>query len=184
VSRVKKLFIFLAAILLLSGCASDEGRKTEEVKPQEKQESTEAVRPEEELEKIVVYFSDKDAMYLNRFEYEVPEGKDKAEAVIDKIFEGPAPSDHILSAPKEMKKPAVEIRGDTAVVDFDPESSDFYPKGSTGENLFIFSIVNSLTETLGVKKVQFTFGGKRVPVEGSNYDFSTQEFEFNHEIVK
>lgn len=182
---MKKLFVILAVLLLLiAGCASEKAKKTKETKPQQNQEFAEVVKPEEKKEKIVVYFSDTDAMYLNRFEYEVSKGKNKAEAVIDKIFEGPAPPDHILSIPKEMKKPKVEVKGNTAIVDFDPESIKYYPKGSTGENLFIFSIVNSLTETLGVKKVQFTIGGKRSTVDGSNYDFSTQEFEFNPEIVK
>lgn len=187
---MKKLFlILLLAFVIFAGCSYKNEPAKKEEKPEKSQVPSETTAKSEEKEKpanlkIAVYFPDNEAMYLDRFEYEISENEDKAKAVLERLFKGPAPEKHILPAPSEMNIPQVSISSDTAVVDFDENSKAFYPKGSTAENMFIYSIVNSLTETLGVKKVKFTFGGKTVSVDGSNYDFATQDFEFDKDIVR
>ncbi len=180
------LVVTVVSLLVLStGC---EGQKESSgVEPSAKPSEEKAEEPKEETaarDKITVYFADSGAQYLVPFEYSVGSEEDKAAAVIDRIFSNEAPEGYLNVAPVDMKKPQVKIEGDTAVVDLDADTISFYPKGSTGENLFIYSIVNSLIDSTGVKSVKFTVGGKSVYVEGSNYDFSDAVFEYKEDIVK
>lgn len=178
------IFIFLL-VFVAFGCqqksSQPESKPAETTKPSEVTE--EAKETKKEVDVAYIYYADSDAMFLWPFEYKIEETADPAEFVILKIFKGPAPDGYYLTAPREMKMPEVKVEGDVAIVDFDPSTIGYYPKGSTGENLFIYSIVNSLTKTLKVKAVKFTVGGKPEQIPGSNYDFSTQEFEFNQDIV-
>lgn len=184
--RYLNLFVVLMALLVVfSGC-SREKPEGESVSPGEKTEApaeTSSPAEQERTNRIVVYYADKDALYLHPFEFEVPAGKDRIEFILEKLFETNAPDGFLNTVPEHMSKPKIKIEGDTAFVDFTSSDIEFYPKGSTGENLFIYSIVNSLTGSLGVKYVVFTVDGERRAIEGSNYDFSIQRFEFNKESV-
>jgi spore germination protein GerM len=182
----KLLIVLIIASFFLSGCAQPKAKSERPKLPSEStkasQETTgNSIKPAKKT--IVVYYTDKDALFLHPFEFEISESSDRVEAVLEKLFEAPAPEGFLKTVPETMKKPKVKVEGDTAVVDFTSRDIEFYPKGSTGENLFLFSIVNSLVKSLGVKQVKFTVDGELRSVEGSNYDFSSQVFEFNPDIV-
>lgn len=176
------LVLTLVLVLFLFGC----GQRQEAEKAldeNQKEETTEDKESDARTDTVTVYYADANAQYLYSFSYDVREGEDKLQFMLEKLFEEKPPHGFLKTVPEKMEKPEVKIEGDTAVVDLKSSSLDYYPKGSTGENLFIYSLVNSLVDTFGVKKVKFTVDGKPAAVEGSNYDFSTQEFEFNKEIV-
>jgi|GEM_PF-5745875 len=186
---MKRFFDFFIVLLVLlifiSGCTtkkpSTSDRRSDE-KTQTTQETSPPVKPDHK-NRVVVYYADSDALYLHPFEFELPAGSNAIEFILEKLFESKAPEGYLNTVPEYMSKPKVNVEVDTAFVDFTSRDIEFYPKGSTGENLFIYSIVNSLTESLGVKYVVFTVDGKRRAIDGSNYDFSTQQFEFHKESV-
>lgn len=188
---MRKLFFIAFVILLVialvvgSGCTSNkENSKVEEKTSTKKPASQSVEKTEKSNNTVTVYFADKEAMYLWPFEYDdIDSTEERAKKVIEILFKGPAPSGYMMTVPENMSIPKVNVEDDVIVVDFLKSDIDYYPKGSTGENLFIYSIVNSLTMTTGIDKVKFTFGGESIPVPGSNYDFSKQEFEFNFDIV-
>ena len=63
-------------------------------------------------------------------------------------------------------------------------SRDFIKKkGSISEPIIIYSIVNSLTELDGVKKVQFLIEGEKINEYNGDLDFS-KPFERNTDFIK
>lgn len=183
------LLVFLV-VLGLSSCKAYSPEKEDKTTSQPVEiSSTEETQPAEttaqaEVKKITVYFPDSQAMYLVPEQREINGNGDVARIIVEEIFKGPKEKDHLPVVPSTMPVPDVKIEDKTAYVDFPESVIDVYPKGSTGENLFIYAIVNSLVENTGVKEVWFYINGKPQPIPGSNYDFSVQSFTYNNDIVQ
>lgn len=184
------ILLMMAVVLVLNSCkARAPENKTEPAPSPLEVTSTEETRPvettgEPEIKKITIYFPDKNAMYLVPELREINGKGDTAATVVKEIFSGPKDKNHLPVVPSSMPVPRVKIEGKKAYVDFPESVVGVYPKGSTGENLFIYAIVNSLIENTGVKEVWFTVNGEPRYIPGSNYDFSVQSFTFNNEIVQ
>lgn len=117
---------------------------------------------------ITLYFPDKDFKSLITVKRCVPQRLAMDPSTrISELMRGP------LEAENENAWPVfpngvtladlagVQITGNTVVVNF---SYDFKRKceglSAAGENMLIFSIVNSMTEMVGIRRVQFIFDGK------------------------
>ncbi|MCL6451852.1 MAG: GerMN domain-containing protein [Acetobacteraceae bacterium] len=111
--------------------------------------------------KVVVYFGDQQAMYLEPEVREVPrDGRSDAEVAMAELLKGPAQAGHVRTIPEGVRLLGVTIEGDLARVDFSRELTARHGGGSAGELFTVYSIVNTLTELPGVKRVQILQEGK------------------------
>ncbi|MBQ7516171.1 MAG: GerMN domain-containing protein [Schwartzia sp.] len=74
--------------------------------------------------------------------------------------------------PPGVKVRNVTVADGVATVDFSRELIDKFVGGSTGEEMLVFSLVNTLTEFPDVKKVQITVEGKRPDTISGHLDTS------------
>jgi germination protein M len=134
----------------------------------------------------VLYFSDTNAMYLVPENRQIENKKSKellAQAIVAELIKGPQNKDLFRTIPPEAKVLSVKIDKDTARVDFSEEISSKHGGGSTGESMTIYSIVNSLTELDGIKKVQLLIAGKPAETLAGHLDIS-QPLERNQDLLQ
>ncbi len=182
------LFLILALLsLLLNGCL-----KSKQVEKERKKILTEAKKEthlvekgtEKERIKITLYFSDKQAMYLIPEEREIKKTEDVAKIALEELIKGPKDPKLFPTIPEGTKLLGIEVKDGLAKVNLSQDFKDNYPLGSAGENITIFSIVNTLTEFTSINKVRFLVEGKPLEVSGSNYDLVNQFFLRNEDIIK
>ncbi len=172
------LCLFIIATVL-SGCDKTPGEPT----------PVEPPSPTTITEKITLYFSDDQAMYL------MPESRDIkiqqdlktdtliAEGIINQLIIGPTDSKLKATLPKETKLISLKITDQIAYVDFSEEIKSKHPGGSSGELMTLNSIVNSLTELPGIKKAQILINGKKVETLAGHADLS-QPLVRDESIIK
>ena len=169
------LLCLFAATLVLSGCTKEPG-----VQP-----------PNDPMisEKITLYFSDDQAMYLIPETREITVNKDTrtavtiAEAIVKELIAGPANTKFIATIPKEAKLLSVKITDKIAYVDFSEEIKSKHPGGSTGELMTLNSLVNSLTELPEIQKVQILINGQNVETLAGHADL-TQPLMRDETVIK
>ena len=74
--------------------------------------------------------------------------------------------------PKRAKLNGVKVEGKTAKVDFSKELVKNFVGGSTGEEMLLGSIVNTLTEFAEIKNVEFFIDGKKVETISGHSDLT------------
>ncbi len=112
---------------------------------------------------ISLYFSDANAEYLVREvrRVTVSRGESLEKIVLQELINGPKGEETARTIPPETKIRSIETKDKVCFVNL---SSEFVTKnnvGSSGEQLTIYSIVNSLTELSGIDKVQFLIEGEK-----------------------
>lgn len=184
------LAVFSLLILIaISGCKKEEltvtkdRSKTGEKSVIERVESTpnaekkdSAVDPEGVIT-IKLYFPNETVEKLICEERQVPLTDNIAEVSMRELFAGPKEPGRLPVIPLGLKLPKVTIEGELASVDFTEELKNLYPTGSTGENMFIFAIVNTLVDNTDAKSVRFLINGEPADIVGSNYDLKEQIFK-------
>lgn len=114
-------------------------------------------------ETLTLYFSDKEAMYLEPETRTVSKnGRTAAELAVLELIKGPADPNHSIVIPRETRLLGVQVKDGVAYVDFSKELKTKHWGGSAGELMTIFSVTNTLTELKGIEKVQFLIEGKKV----------------------
>lgn len=197
----QRLILFVTLILItgflvtlfIAGCRQKEAKKVpQKTQPSMKtvgtsQKETTPIEKEEEnkkgLKTVVVYFPDTMAQELLSEKRQISLTDNIAEAALKELFAGPRDKNKLPVIPSGLKVPEVTIKNETAELNFSYELYNLYPRGSTGENMFIYAITNTLTDSAKVKKVRFIIEGKPADITGSNYDLKTQIFERNAEII-
>ncbi|MGE5614344.1 MAG: GerMN domain-containing protein [Bacillota bacterium] len=117
----------------------------------------------QERKTVTLYFSDNEAMYLVGEEREIiVSGTDSIEElVIKELLKGPV-SEHLWDTiPDGTRLISASTKNGICTVDFSREYVDNSPGGTTSERMAIYSVVNTLTELEGIKKVQFLIEGKK-----------------------
>lgn len=113
-------------------------------------------------ETITLYFFDKEAMYMMPETRQVLKTEPIELTIVKELMAGPTTDELTRPAiPEEARLISVEIKGDTAYVNFSKELKEKHIGGSTGEITTIYPIINSLTELPGVDKVQFLIEGEK-----------------------
>jgi germination protein M len=185
---ISLLLCLFIVTTVLSGCNKAPGGQTPA--DPNKNSQNPATEPNTFVtEKISLYFSDDQAMYL------VPESRDIqiqkdtktetsiAEAIVNELITGPTDTKLIATIPKETKLHSLKITDQIAYVDFSEEIRSKHPGGSSGEMMTLNSIVNSLTELTGIKKVQILINGAKVDTLVGHADLS-QPLSRNESIIK
>lgn len=167
------LGLILVLIISLTGCLG-QNKQGEDI-PDEQQEQTETLPPNNEQEKeepkedaaeetvdFTVYFSDNEAMYLKGEKRTVAKNnKPEAELMIEELIKGPESDELMPTIPEGTKLLSLEIENKIAIANFSKEIQTNHPGGSTGESMTVYSIVQTLTQLPEIEAVQFLVEGEK-----------------------
>lgn len=168
------LAVLAMTLLVTAGCdpGSEKGTDNGSSAPINKQEAVSpgdaaasSSSPEKSAEtkelNIVVYYPDEQGMKLAAVKRVINTDKsDKYTAAIQSLMQKPAEKGLTAIIPKQAKLKSVRVKGDTAYVDFSQDLVRHFAGGSTGEEMLVGSIVNTLTNFSEIKKVQILIEGK------------------------
>ena len=99
--------------------------------------------------------------------------EDKYAAAIKSLMQGTKEKNQSVIIPKQAKLRSVKLEGGVAKVDFSKDLVKHFVGGSTGEEMLVGSIVNTLTEFPEVKQVQILIEGSPVETIAGHMDLST-----------
>lgn len=120
----------------------------------------------EEKIMITLYFADKDAMGLIKEEREVELNQQPNLALekkmIEELLKGPTLENAVSTIPKETTVLEIGLSEGVCDIDFNKEFDTKFYGGSSAEVLMIYSIVNTLTESPNIQKVQILVEGNKV----------------------
>ena len=103
---------------------------------------------------------------------ETGSSKDKYTAALESLMKGPTEKGQTAIFPKKAKLLSVTMKNGTAVVNFSKELQTNFVGGSTGEEMLVGSIVNTLTEFSEVKNVHILVEGKNIETLSGHMDLS------------
>ena len=103
---------------------------------------------------------------------ETGSSKDKYTAALESLMKGPTEKGQTAIFPKKAKLLSVTLKNGTAVVNFSKELQTNFVGGSTGEEMLVGSIVNTLTEFSEVKNVHILIEGKNIETLSGHMDLS------------
>ena len=112
---------------------------------------------------ITLYFADKDGSALVEETRKITVNeKEKIEMqAIKELIKGPDDKELSKTIPAETKILSVETKEGVCFVNLSQEFISRHPGGTMGEQLTIYSIVNTLTSLEGIEKVQFLIEGQK-----------------------
>lgn len=174
-SRSKKKWLFLLVLILVAGLIG----ALFYLKERKGGESLirSLLIPAEEKVAISLYFSTEDAAYLAEEKRDLPRAEevgDQIKLVVKELIKGPASSNLFPTLPGETVLREVYIEEGTCFLDFGQELRDNHPGGSSGEELTIFSLVNTLTQNFSqIERVQILIEGKEVQTLAGHIDLSS-----------
>lgn len=173
-----------------SGCGDEETKETKE--PEQKIEETKETpkssaqkeQPKKEEAKEITlkyYFPDENGTKLIAVTKKVKIiEKDKYKSVIKELLKGTDKKGTITIIPKKTKLKSVKVKDGIATVDFSDDMVKYFVGGSTGEELMIASIVNTLTEFKEVRSVKFLIDGKEVETIAGHMDLTAPISRMNN----
>jgi len=178
--RFKKMSYMLAVLAAVSvlalaaGCsdeqkgASSPSAQTEQMQDQEK---SAAAEPKELM--VNVYYPRSDGTGLVAVRRTVSTEKDdKYTAAMKSLLTGTKEKGQTNVFPKKAKLRSVVVKDGIATVDFSKELQTNFSGGSTGEEMLIGSIVNTLTDFPEVQKVSILIDGSAVETLSGHMDLS------------
>ena len=178
--RFKKMSYMLAVLAAVSvlalaaGCsdeqkgASSPAAQTEQMQDQEK---SAAAEPKELM--VNVYYPRSDGTGLVAVRRTVSTEKDdKYTAAMKSLLTGTKEKGQTNVFPKKAKLRSVVVKDGIATVDFSKELQTNFRGGSTGEEMLIGSIVNTLTDFPEVQKVSILIDGSAVETLSGHMDLS------------
>ncbi|SDG24110.1 Sporulation and spore germination [Selenomonas sp. WCT3] len=123
---------------------------------------------------IKVYYPDEQGMKLIAVKRTIKaDGSNKYTEAMKSLLQGPRDKGQIAVIPKQAKLKSVKVKGDVAYVDFSQDLVKQFTGGSTGEEMLVGSIVNTLTEFSEIKKVQLLVEGKEIETLAGHMDLSS-----------
>ena len=131
---------------------------------------------------VKLYFSTSDAMYLDTEDRTV-KGRNIYLETVNALIKGPITSDLVKTIPDDVEVLNISKNNDTIQVDFSEEIITNHWGGSSGEILTVYSIVNTLTQFEGIKRVEVLVEGKEVETLVGHMDLSVP-IESNQDIIK
>lgn len=170
---------FLAALiagaaLFAAGC--DETGKTPAADPASGKPGASAATDNSPAQKpatveVRLYYPDNEGEKVVPVKAKVAE-KEKYRAAVEELVKGTSEPGLTGIFPKGVKVNRVTVKNGLAVVDFSPELVERFVGGSTGEEMLIGSLVNTLTEFPEITKVQITVNGKAIETISGHLDTS------------
>ena len=176
------LALFMLLMLLLAvGCGADDKSKGADTSAADKPAATDkkdagakngSAKPAEKIG-IKVYYPDDNGMKLVAETRTVETTQDgKYKAAMESLLSGTKAKGVVTIIPKKAKLKSVAVKDGIATVDFSEDLVKNFAGGSTGEEMLVGSIVNTLTEFPEVKSVQILLEGKKVDSLAGHLDTS------------
>ncbi len=100
------------------------------------------------------------------------EAEGRYKAAVEALTAGTTEKGLIGIFPQGVKVLGVDVKDGLATVNFSRELVDKFVGGSTGEEMLVFSLTNTLTEFPEVQKVQITVEGKHIDTLSGHLDTS------------
>jgi len=133
---------------------------------------------------IKVYYPDDQGLKLVAVKRTIKtDAAGKYAAAMKSLLTGTKQKGQTTIIPKQAKVKSVKVKGDTAYVDFNQDLVKHFTGGSTGEEMLVGSVVNTLTEFPEIKKVQILIEGNKVETLGGHVDL-TMPIERMSSLVK
>lgn len=132
---------------------------------------------------LTLYFSDNQAQFLVAEKRTVAKPDDVHRTAVEELIKGPKDADHAPTVPDKMVVVGITEANGTATIDFGKAMNTLTPRGTTGETMFIYSIVDTLTNFPEIKKVKFMAGGSTPQIPGSRVDWAS-EFGRNEALIR
>ncbi|MDK2821416.1 MAG: hypothetical protein PWP31_1381, partial [Clostridia bacterium] len=125
---------------------------------------TEEIQPNISTTQVDLYFIDSEGKYLVKETREIPKVESIARETINELINGPGPESNLLpSIPAGTVLKDINIKSNGLCrVDFSKELIENHNGSSLGENLTVYSIVNTLTQFPSVEKVRLLVEGQYV----------------------
>lgn len=176
------LALFMLLMLLLAvGCGADDKSKGADTSAADKPAATDkkdagtkngAAKQAEKIG-IKVYYPDDNGMKLVAETRTVETTQDgKYKVAMESLLLGTKAKGVVTIIPKKAKLKSVAVKDGIATVDFSEDLVKNFAGGSTGEEMLVGSIVNTLTEFPEVKSVQILLEGKKVDSLAGHLDTS------------
>ena len=167
------------ALILCAGCdekkppASPPSPPPATEKPADKGTKPDVTKEAKKMD-IKIYYPDESGNKLVAVSRQIkcaPE--DKYQATIESLMSGVAEKDHAVAIlPRQAQLNRITVNGEVATIDFSQELIKNFVGGSTGEEMLVASIVNTLTEFPEIKKVKILVDGKTVETISGHMDLS------------
>lgn len=125
-----------------------------------------------QLVNIKVYYPDENATGLVAVEKSIKDTDNKYQAAVEALMAGTEKKGLANVFPKTAKLLQVTVSGKVAKVDFSRELQKNFVGGSTGEEMLVGSVVNTLTEFPEIQKVQILVDGQEVETLSGHMDLS------------
>lgn len=174
--RTFMVALMVMLMLLMAGCSGENGsNKAQESNNTSVASSSnkEAQAPEKKVEStlsVTLYYPDDSGMKIIAVKRDVKPSPDKYTAVMKSLMSGTDKKGTVDIIPKTAKLRSVKVKDGVAKVDFSRELIKDFNGGSTGEEMLVGSIVDTLTEFSEVKKVQILVEGKAVDTIAGHMD--------------
>ena len=181
---VPLLAFTLLFLLAVAGCGAPSDSKSSD-SVQEKVTVSSTVQEEQNADRtkneekdtgkehtVTVYFPNNNGTRLVAEKRKVAAKKDKYMAAMEELMKGTKDKDKTVIIPKNAKMKSVKVLNGIAKVDFSKEFQTEFAGGSTGEEMLIGSIVDTLTEFDDVQKVRFLIEGKEIDSLCGHMDLS------------
>ena len=125
-----------------------------------------------QLVNIKVYYPDENATGLVAVEKSIKDTDNKYQAAVEALMAGTEKKGLANVFPKKAKLLQVTVSGKVAKVNFSRELQKNFVGGSTGEEMLVGSVVNTLTEFPEIQKVQILVDGQEVETLSGHMDLS------------
>ena len=174
--RTFMVALLVMLTLMMAGCGGESGsNKAQESNNTSVASSSnkEAQAPEKKVEStlsVTLYYPDDSGMKIIAVKRDVKPSPDKYTAVMKSLMSGTDKKGTVDIIPKTAKLRSVKVKDGVAKVDFSRELVKDFNGGSTGEEMLVGSIVDTLTEFSEVKKVQILVEGKAVDTIAGHMD--------------
>lgn len=178
------LVVMVLTLAVMSGCSpknekgADNGSAAavtaeNNAKPGSPEASSSAKKENSSLT-VKVYYPDDQGMKLIAVKRTIRTDKnDKYTAAMESLMEGTKEKGQTAIIPKQARLKSVKVKGDTAYVDFTKALVKNFVGGSTGEEMLVGSVVDTLTEFPEIKKVQILVEGNKVESLSGHLDLTT-----------
>ena len=139
---------------------------------------------ERPMTKVALYFiqDEQDESFLVSEVREIPPASAPELAAIEELIKGPSAQGLQPVLPPQTKVNRIEVENGLAVLDLSAEAMKI-SRGSWGEALVVWAMVNTLTKFPGVEAVQILIEGNPVETLAGHFDLS-RPLRRNEQVIR